>query len=191
MKNKSPLFYVFLIILFTLGGLSFWNLREITKSAEYASWKTYTNEQYGFQFQYPEDVALYFNTGTSAPQKISEIKYDSGSAYWEKTVHLQIFDKKYPDRYLEEELGTANVGDEKEQRGVYSKIVQLGNHKAKLSIFNIHQGDNYEMMVSGYNNQGDEITLSLGTTDLTLSAARNNPGKATLEKIIPTFKFTK
>lgn len=161
---------IYYFFFYKKGDYSY-NLQNQTENSETADWKTYTNDEYGFEFKYPGEWKVgeerasgdYFMVliGRQEPVQVYGI-FALAVRYKSKNEYLSSL----------ESVGYINVGE---------SDTLLGGEKATFYTYSRNNSDlKWRMIVA--EKDGNTIEFSMGATEEYDNVFNN---------ILSTFKFTK
>jgi len=221
----SAIILVVIIVLVVVGGLVAWKQGWISKSlvatrtptpaptsGETANWKTYANNDYGFEFKYPQTFFLdsqFIDLGNGSYGLDDQTK-QLNSDVSPSAIHLYVNFAKFSSLIDIKETCTddicsrkgptedqqiinqASVGDEiKTKAGLPGKVVSMGDVKGFRYLGYNPQAKAYNTGVVVYNSQVDRIELSMSIAAADETQAENDKLNKDFDQIISTFKFTK
>jgi len=197
----SAIILVVIIVLAVVGGgLVVWKQGWV---GETANWKTYANNDYGFEFKYPQTFFLdsqlidnqtkQLNSDLSPSAIHLSVNFAKFSSLIDnkETCINDICSRKSP---LEDQqiINQASVGDEiKNNAGFPGKVVSIGGVKGFRYLGYNPQAKAYSTGVVVYNSQVDRIELSMSIAAADETQAENDKLNKDFDQIISTFKFTK
>ena len=206
----SAIILVVIIVLAVVGGgLVAWKQGWI---GETANWKTYANNDYGFEFKYPQtffldgqlidlgDGSYGFDNQTN--QLNSDVSPSAIHLYVNFAEFSSLIDNKETcindvcslKSPMEDQriINQASVGDEiKTNAGLPGKVVSIGNVKGFRFLGYNPQAKAYNTGVVVFNSQVDRIELSMSIAAPNETQAENDKFNKDFDQIISTFKFTK
>jgi hypothetical protein len=222
----SAIILVVIIVLAVVGGgLVAWKQGWIPKfpvatetptstptSGETANWKTYANNDYGFEFKYPQTFFLdsqFIDLGNGSYGLDDQTKQLNSDVSL-SAVHLYVNFAKFSSLIDNKETCTddicsrkgptedqriinqASVGDEiKTKAGLPGKVVSIGDVKGFRYLGYNPQAKAYNTGVVVFNSQVDRIELSMSIAAADETQAENDKLNKDFDQIISTFKFTK
>ncbi|MFH0852219.1 MAG: hypothetical protein V1845_01255 [bacterium] len=181
-------------------------------SDETADWKTYTNNDYGFEFKYPQ---IFFLDSQLVDLGDGSYGFDSQTKQLNSDVspgatHLYVNFAKFSSLIDNKETCTngvcsrkspmedqriinqSSVGDEIEtSSGLPGKVVSIGDAKGFRYLGYNPQAKAYNAGIVVFNSQVDRIELSMSITAPDETQAENDKLNKGFDQIISTFKFTK
>jgi len=189
----SAIILVVIIVLVVAGmGLVAWKQGWIPKFlGETANWKTYVNNDYGFEFKYPQTWELNSDVSSSATHLYIDFAKFSSLIDNKETCINGVCSLKSPveDQRI---INQAYVGDEIENNaGLPGKVVSIGGVKGFRYLGYNPQAKAYNTGVVVYNSQVDRIELSMSIVATNKTQAENDKLNKDFNQIISTFKFTK
>ena len=155
------------------------------------SWKTYTNNDYGFEFKYPPTWQLNSDVSPSATHLYVNFAKFSSLVDNKETCINGVCSRKSPmdDQRI---INQASVGDEiKNNAGLPGKVVSIGDVKGFRYLGYNPQAKAYNTGVVVYNSQVDRIELSMSIAAPDETQAENDKLNKDFDQIISTFKFTR
>ncbi len=180
-------------------------------SGETANWKTYANNDYGFEFKYPQTFFLdsqFIDLGNGSyglDNQTKQLNSDVGPS----AAHLYVNFAKFSSLIDNKETCTndvcslkgpmedqriinqASVGDEiKTNSGFPGKVVSIGDAKGFRYLGYNPQAKAYSTGVVVFNSQVDRIELSMSIVAADETQAENDEINKDFDQIISTFKFT-
>jgi len=206
MKNKRSVAVAVIIVVILLivgGGIYYWQVTH---------WKTYVNNDYGFEFKYPQTFFLdsqlidlgngSYGFDNQTEQLNSDVSASSTHLYVnfakfsslvdnKETCINDICSRKGP---LEDQriINQASVGDEiKTHSGFPGKVVSIGDVKGFRYLGYNPQAKAYNSGVVVYNSQVDRIELSMSIAAPNETQAESDKLNKDFDQIISKFKFTK
>jgi len=183
---------VIIVVVIIGGGLVAWKQGWISKfSGETANWKTYVNDDYGFEFKYPQTWQLNSDVSPSATHLYVNFAKFSSLIDNKETCINGICSRKDPteDQQI---INQASVGDEiKTSSGLPGKVVSIGGVKGFRFLGYNPQARAYNTGVVVFNSQVDRIELSMSIAAPDETQAENDKLNKDFDQIISTFKFTK
>lgn len=178
---------------------------------ETADWKTYTNNDYGFEFKYPQTFFLDgqlidLGNGLYGPDdQTNQLNSDVSPS----ATHLSVNFAKFASLVDNKEtcingvcsrkgpkedqriINQASVGDEIEtSSGFPGKVVSIGGVKGFRYLGYNPQAKAYSTGVVVFNSQVDRIELSMPVAAPNETQAENEKLNKDFDQIISTFKFT-
>jgi hypothetical protein len=185
----SAIIVVVIIILVVVGGgLVAWKQGWISETA---NWKTYVNNDYGFEFKYPQTWKLNSDVSSSATHLYVDFAKFSSLVDNKETCINDVCSRKGPteDQRI---INQASVGDEiKTSAGLPGKVVSIGGTKGFRYLGYNPQAKAYSTGVVVFNSQVDRIELSMSIAAPDEAQAENDKLNKDFNQIISTFKFTK
>ncbi len=215
---------VIIVLAVVGGGLMAWKRGWIPKfsvatqtptptpaSGETANWKTYANNDYGFEFKYPQIFFLdsqFIDLGNGSygldnqtNQLNSDVSPNAAHFYVNFAEFSSLIDNKETctngvcsrkgpkeDQLI---INQASVGDEIETNsGLPGKVVSIGGVKGFRYLGYNPQAKAYSTGVVVYNSQVDRIELSMSIAAPDETQAENDKLNKDFDQIISTFKFT-
>lgn len=207
----SAIILVVIIVLVVVGG-GFVAWKQGWILGETANWKTYTNNDYGFEFKYPQTFFLdsqFIDLGDDSYGHDNQTK-QLNSDVSPSAIHLHVNFAKFSSLVDNKETCTndvcsrkeptedqqiinqASVGDEIETHsGFPGKVVSIGDVKGFRFLGYNPQAKAYNTGVVVYNSQVDRIELSMSIVAPDETQAENDKLNKDFNQIISTFKFTK
>ncbi|MBU4369887.1 hypothetical protein KKG58_03960 [Patescibacteria group bacterium] len=206
----SAIILVIIIVLaVVVGGLVAWKQGWISETA---NWKTYVNNDYGFEFKYPQTFFLesqlidlgngLYDLDNQTKQLNSDVSPSTTHLYVNFAKFSSLIDNKetcindicsrkgpMEDQQI---INQASIGDEiKTRSGLPGKVVSIGDVKGFRSLGYNPQAKAYNTAVVVYNSQIDRIELSMSIVAPNEVQAENDKFNKDFDQIISTFKFTK
>lgn len=181
-------------------------------SDETANWKTYVNDDYGFEFKYPQTFFLdsqfidlgdgSYGLDNQTKQLNSDVSPSATHLYVNFAKFSSLIDNKetctngicsqkgpIEDQQI---INQASVGDEIETHsGFPGKVVSIGNAKGFRYLEYNPQAKAYNTGVVVFNSQVDRIELSMSIAAPNETEAENDKFNKDFDQVISTFKFTK
>ena len=160
-------------------------------SSETADWKIYVNNDYGFEFKYPQTWQLNSDVSPGATHLYVNFAKFSTLVDNKETCTNGICSRRSPndDQLI---INQASVGDEiKTNAGLPGKVVSIGGVKGFRYLGYNPQAKAYSTGVVVYNSQVDRIELSMSIVAPNETQAGNDKLNKDFDQIISTFKFTK
>jgi hypothetical protein len=178
---------------------------------ETANWKTYANNDYGFEFKYPQTFFLdsqlidlgngLYGLDDQTKQLNSDVSSSSTHLYVNFAKFSSLIDNKetctngicsrkspLDDQRI---INQASVGDEiKTDAGLPGKVVSLGNVKGFCYLGYNPQAKAYSTGVVVFNSQVDRIELSMSIAAPDETQAENDKFNKDFDLIISTFRFS-
>lgn len=206
---SATILAVIIVLIVAGGGLVVWKQGWISETA---NWKTYTNNDYGFEFKYPQAFFLdsqlvdlgngSYGFDNQTKQLNSDVSPSATHLHVNFAKFLSLIDNKETctdgicsrkgpteDQQI---INQASVGDEiKNNAGLPGKVVSIGGVKGFRVLGFNPQAKAYNTGVVVYNSQVDRIELSMSIAALDEIQAENNKFNKDFDQIISTFKFTK
>jgi hypothetical protein len=183
---------VIIVVAIIGGGLVAWKQGWIPRfSGETADWKTYANNDYGFEFKYPQTWQLNSDVSSGAIHLYVDFAKFSSLIDNKETCINGICSRKSPteDQRI---INQASVGDEIETNsGLPGKVVSIGGVKGFRYLGYNPQAKAYNTGVVVFNSQVDRIELSMPIAATNETQAENDKLNKDFNQIISTFKFTK
>lgn len=179
---------VIIVLVIVGGGLVAWKQGWISETA---NWKTYTNDDYGFEFRYPQTWELNSDVSSSAIHLYVNFAKFSSLVDNKETCINDVCSRKSPaeDQQI---INQASVGDEiKTSAGLPGKVVSIGGVKGFRYLGYNPQAKAYNSGVVVFNSQVDKIELSMSIAASNETQAENDELNKDFDRIISTFKFTK
>ena len=200
---------VIIVLAVVGGGLVAWKQGWINETA---NWKTYANNDYGFEFKYPQTFFLdsqlidLGNGSYGFDDQTKQLNSDVSPS----AIHLYVNFAKFSSLIDNKETCTddicsrkgpmedqqiinqASVGDEIEtSSGLPGKVVSIGGVKGFRYLGYNPQAKAYNTGVKVFNSQVDLIELSMSIAAPNETQAENDKLNKDFDQIISTFKFTK
>ncbi len=113
-QDKTNWKYILIVAVLAaiVGGISYWQYQEMQKEEfggeinipekavedETADWKTYRNEEYGFEFQYPEDWTIKENAFGSAVSMFNLVVEPNDTAHLPRPIRINILPNDWIER---------------------------------------------------------------------------------------------
>ena len=205
---------VIIVLAIAGGGLLAWKQGWIPNltSDETAGWKTYVNNDYGFEFKYPQTFFLdsqlidlgneLYGLDDQTKQLNSDVSPGATHLYVNFAEFSSLVDNKETcvngvcsrKSPMEDQriINQASVGDEIENSsGLPGKVVSIGNAKGFRYLGYNPQAKAYSTGVKVFNSQVDLIELSMSIAAPNETQAENDKLNKDFDQIISTFKFTK
>lgn len=158
------------------------------EAAQTANWKTYTNSQYGFEFQYPANYTV------AAPEKglyaannaniIAEMYGEPDSIFitYVKSSILDESSAKY---------GPEHIWFDQNTNTWTSDIVSQADGHNMISDITFHTGSGDTYFKDHHGVYSNDIFPLSHNSFIILSVADSGPGVDAMDQILSTFKFTK
>ncbi len=153
-------------------------------------WKTYVNDDYGFEFKYSQTWELNSDVSSSATHLYVDFAKFASLVDNKETCVNSVCSRKGPkeDQLI---INQASVGDEiKTSSGLPGKVVSIGGVKGFRYLGYNPQAKAYSTGVVVYNSQVDRIELSMSIAAPDETQAENDKLNKDFDQIISTFKFT-
>jgi hypothetical protein len=186
--KKGVIIAILIILVVVGGGLVAWKQGWISETA---NWKTYVNNDYGFEFKYPQTWKLNSDVSSSAIHLYVDFAKFSSLVDNKETCINDVCSRKGPteDQRI---INQASVGDEiKTSAGLPGKVVSIEGVKGFRYLGYNPQAKAYSTGVVVFNSQVDRIELSMLITAPDETQAENDKLNKDFNQIISTFKFTK
>jgi len=217
----STIIVVIIVLVIIGGGLVVWEQGWISESlvatqaptsGETANPKTYVNNDYGFEFKYPQTFFLdsqlidlgngSYGFDNQTKQLNSDVSLSATHLYVNFVKFSSLIDNKETcingicsrkgpteDQQI---INQASVGDEiKTNAGLPGKVVSIGGAKGFRYLGYNPQAKAYSAGVVVFNSQVDRIELSMSIAAPDEIQAENDKLNKDFDQIISTFKFTK
>lgn len=204
MKKSSQSRFLAIVLAVIIFLLLAWKQGWIPKfpvATRSAAWKTFVNNDYGFEFKYPQTFFLdspdnqpnQLNSDVSPGATHLSVNYAKFSSLVDnkETCTNGICSRRSPedDQLI---INQASVGDEiKTNAGLPGKVVSIGGVKGFRYLGYNPQAKAYSTGVVVYNSQVDRIELSMSIVAPNETQAGNDKLNKDFDQIISTFKFTK
>jgi hypothetical protein len=188
---QKTLVIILIVVIVALSGVIIWqNLGSKSPavnnqppiSDETADWKTYTNEQYGFEMKYPSDWSPIEITDSLQRQHLyhfqtpdGEIVFNVGQESY--TASLEEYINSTKNTLLNAEGGNYIVSEKKEITVDGRKAIEIpnrGNNYEEVLIFVKNDNSIYEIVFTTKSNRDDVLILA-----------------EVLNQMLSTFKFIK
>jgi len=226
MSKKTPVFLIVVLVVLIIGGgfvarkqgwipkfpMVTQTPTPILTSGETVNWKTYMNNDYGFEFQYPQIFFLdsqlidlgngSYGLDNRTKQLNSDVSPSATHLYVNFAKFSSLIDNKETCTNgicsrkgpLEDQqiINQASVGDEIETNSdLPGKVVSIGGVKGFRFLGYNPQARAYNIGIVVFNSQVDRIELSMSIVAPNETQAENDKFNKDFDQIISTFKFTK
>ena len=162
-------------------------LTKIIPADETAGWKTYQNEQYGFEFKYPQNGEIT-TTGAQNAEICAEIK-NTSSPYVE-TYWLCVFSAK-PTQTLQDYITASDARFSSTLTVLDTHQIVIGQTPATQRTEQwLGTNENKNILETYIKRDGFVYSFHFGSTK-DLSSSLLSDDKKTYDAILSTFKFTK
>ncbi len=185
-KRAKIIIIVLAVTVLALGGGIYYFL---VKNSQ--DWKTYVNNDYGFEFKYPQTWELNSDVSSNATHLYVNFAKFSSLIDNKETCTNGVCSRKSPveDQRI---VSQASVGDEIEtSSGFPGKVVSIGGVKGFRYLGYNPQAKAYSTGVVVFNSQVDRIELSISIAAPNETQAENDKLNKDFDQIVSTFKFTR
>ena len=189
MKNDKGIASILVVLIIVgvlvLGGGIYYFLVENSQN-----WKTYVNNDYDFEFKYPQTWELNSDVSSSAIHLYVDFAKFASLVENKETCINGVCSRKSP---LEDQqiINQASVGDEiKNNAGFPGKVVSIGGVKGFRYLGYNPQAKAYNTGAVVFNSQVDRIELSMSIAAANETQAENDKLNKDFDQVISTFKFT-